>query len=202
MAKNKSDKSNSWRRTIIEYAVIIGVAVFLYTTGYYVEVVGRLQQLVLWTGIFQPDIEQPAQQQPVDLNIPLVSLNGERTNLAEHRGKVLFINFWATWCPPCVAEMPDIQALYQSYKNNPNIVFVMISLDKDKEKARKFIHKKGFTFPVYMPTYGIPKSLQSQVVPTTFVINKKGQVATKRQGMAKYDTHRFKTFLDSLSDGS
>lgn len=199
MAKEQSEKSKGWRRTLIEYAVIIGIIAFLYFTGYYVEVVGRLQQLVLWTGIFQPDIEQPVQQQAIDLNMPLVSLNGDRSNLAEYRGKILFINFWATWCPPCVAEMPDIQSLYQGYKDNPNIAFFMISLDRDTRKARNFIQRKRFTFPVYMPVSGIPKTLQSQVVPTTFVIDKKGRIVAKRQGMAEYNTHRFKTFLDSLA---
>ncbi|HKK44456.1 MAG TPA: TlpA disulfide reductase family protein [Balneolaceae bacterium] len=199
MFDRNTKKNNNWWRSIIEYLVIGSIALLLYTTGYYVEVIGRLQQLALWTGIFQPDLEQPVKNPPtVAADMPLVSLTGKPTSLNKYSGKVVFINFWATWCPPCVAEMPDIQSLYENYQNNPEITFLMISLDQSPEKARKFIRRKKFSFPVFMPAGAIPDRFQSQVVPTTFVINQRGSIVLERNGMAEYDTDRFHTFLDSL----
>ena len=191
--------ANTWKRSVVEYLVIGGIILFLYSTGYYVEVIGRLQQLVLWTGLIQPNTEQPIHDLPkAKTDMPLVAFSGEQTSLNSYQGKVIFLNFWATWCPPCVAEMPDIQSLYGHYKDNPNIVFIMVSVDQDPVKARNFIKRKGFTFPVFMPAGAIPKVFQSQVVPTTFIINQGGEIVLQRNGMAKYNTEKFRTFLDAV----
>ncbi|MGD8426399.1 MAG: TlpA disulfide reductase family protein [Balneolaceae bacterium] len=199
MVEKKSTNTNKWKRWLIEYSVIMGIILLLYSTGYYVEVVGRLQQIVLWTGIIQPDLEQPVDIHPAaDLKMPMISLSGEKTNLYDYRGKIIFLNFWATWCPPCVAEMPDIQSLYQSYKDQQNITFLMVSVDQDADKAKQFIRRKGFTFPVFIINGLPPAALRPSVIPSTFVIGKDGHLVLRRRGMAKYNTERFKTFLDSL----
>lgn len=200
---DKLFKNKKWRRTIIEYLIIGGIVLFLYSSGYYVEVIGRLQQVVLWTGLMQPDIEQPINNQSTTAtDMKLVSLSGKPVNLRDFRGKVVFLNFWATWCPPCVAEMPDIQSLYKKYEQNPDIAFIMVSLDEKPEKARKFIQRKAFTFPVYMPGGRIPDALLSHVVPTTFVLDRDGNVIVRRKGMAEYDTKQFRNFLDAQIDSS
>jgi len=199
MANKNTKNKKEWRRSLIEYLVIGGIILLLYSTGYYVEVIGRLQQLVLWTGLIQPDLEQPVHNLPTaKTDLPLVSFSGKQVSLKRFHGKVLFLNFWATWCPPCVAEMPDIQSLYKHYKENKNIVFLMVSVDQNPKKAHNFIKRKGFTFPVFFPGGSLPEIFQTQVVPTTFVINQKGKIVIQRKGMAKYNTDRFRTFLDSV----
>ncbi len=81
------------------------------------------------------------------VNAELVDSNNMPINLAQFRGKIVFINNWASWCPPCVAEMPSIQKLKNTLKGE-DIVFIMVSYDDQPEKAMRFIQKKNFDFEV------------------------------------------------------
>lgn len=170
----------------------------LYATGYHTEVIGKLQSVLLYTGILQPDTNESVMHgRQADYNMPLLTIDGERTSLSEFKGKTIFMNLWATWCPPCIAEMPNIQRLYDDI-DNENIVFVMASLDQDPQKARDFIARKGFTFPVYS-VIAKPRVYDSSVVPTTYVISPGGNIVLEHRGMAKYDTDSFKDFLMAIS---
>ncbi|MDB5262341.1 MAG: alkyl hydroperoxide reductase [Adhaeribacter sp.] len=117
------------------------------------------------------------------------------------KGKVIFMNFWATWCPPCIAEMPNIQSLYEKVKSE-NIAFVMVSLDDDPAKAQKFINRKKFTFPVYTPNGALPPVYAGQVIPTTFVISPDGRIVARKDGMADYDNQEFREFLQNMAQTS
>lgn len=130
--------------------------------------------------------------------MPLVSIEGERGSLKDFEGKTIFLNFWATWCPPCIAEMPNIQALYEDLSDDEDIVFVMLSLDEDHDKARAFMERKEFTMPVYFLIGRQPGVYNSTVVPTTYVISRSGDIVVEKRGMAKYNTTSFKEFLLSL----
>ena len=122
-------------------------------------------------------------------------MDGIPVNLSDYRGKTVFINLWATWCPPCRAEMPHIESLYQKVKDTENLEFLMIALDKEFEKSQKFIENKEFTFPVVHASYGINNSLQSESIPTTLVVNPKGEIIFYQEGMSNFDTEEFKNFL-------
>ena len=192
---------------------LIMVIVFgaLYLTGLHTEVIGQVQRIILATGLIKPDVKPEAEKTKVsgnttptpatlplaDYNFSLRSLSGEEVAMQSLKGKVVFINFWATWCPPCIAEMPNIQSLYQKVKSD-NIAFVMVSLDQDPGKAQKFIAKKGFTFPVYTPNGPLPAVYEGQVIPTTFVISPAGQIVARKDGMADYDNQEFREFLLNL----
>ena len=192
-------KERTWKREIAEWAVMLAIGFFIYAMGWHTEILGRAQQAVLWTGIIQPETElTETERKKIDFDMPLISLSGERTNLSAFKGEVIFINFWATWCPPCIAEMPNIQALYEQYKDKPEIRFVMISLDEEPEKAKKFLNSKAFTFTSYIPVGRRPEVFQSGVIPTTYVLDKNGRLASKKEGMANYNTSAFKNFLDAL----
>jgi thiol-disulfide isomerase/thioredoxin len=117
--------------------------------------------------------------------------------LEEFKGKTIFLNFWATWCPPCIAEMPNIQALYESVHSD-SIEFVMVSLDEDHQKARDYLNRKEYNFPVYFLNGRKPGTYSSSVVPTTYVISPDGKIVTERRGMANYNTSGFKDFLRSF----
>lgn len=180
--------------------IILAIPLVLYLTGWHTEVSGRLQQAILWTGLIQPEIKaDKGKGIQINYNVPLISLDGDSTNLTAYKGKVIFLNFWATWCPPCIAEMPNIQSLYERFKSNKNISFLMISLDEDPDKARKFIERKGFTFPVYLLNGRRPAIFQSSTIPTTYVINKSGVLVVEKQGMANYNTSSFRTFLKNVA---
>lgn len=194
------EKGQKVKRTLIEWGIILSVAGILYITGYHTEVIGSIQRILLVTGIHQP--HTPAEERSdfpsADYDLTLISLNGTEVNLSDFRGRTLFINLWATWCPPCIAEMPNIQALHNKLQNENDIQFLMISLDEDPAKARQFISRKEFSFPVYFPSSGLPAAYRGAVVPRTYVISPEGKIVVSHEGMAKYNTDSFREYLLSL----
>jgi thiol-disulfide isomerase/thioredoxin len=182
--------------------LVIGI---LYATGLHTEVIGAVQKVFLATGISQPDTSLPTSEgtetdrsRLLPYTFTLTDINGAKVEASHFKNKVLFINHWATWCPPCVAEMPNIQRLYNKVDTN-KVEFIMISFDKDPEKARKFMKRKGHTFPIYFMAGPLPAELDSDVIPTTFVIAPDGRIVTKKEGMADYDTKVFLNFLHKLA---
>lgn len=196
-----SEKKKSLKRHLIEWGVIIGIFGILFATGLHTEVIGRLQQVILWTGLRQPDISIPeSEQTQANYNMLITDFDGNTVALSRYQGDVIFINFWASWCPPCVAEMPSIQNLYNSVSDNEHIQFALISLDENPEDAQRFIERRGFDMPVYFLASGVPDSFYSQTVPTTFVVSPDGDIVAQKKGLAKYDTKKFRNFLLSLAE--
>jgi len=111
------------------------------------------------------------------------SLDGEKSLLSDYKGKVIFLNLWATWCPPCIAEMPSIQDLYDNYKDNDQLVFLIVSNEK-AEKVSAFMKKRGFTFPVQITHYQLPKPFYTESIPTSFLVSKSGEIVIKETGAA------------------
>lgn len=190
-------------KTITGYGIAAVLLLLLFITGVHTEVFGFLQRGMLETGILNPDIENKAGDMKTptnpkaDFSLNLINSEGEKVSMEEFRGKVIFLNLWATWCPPCIAEMPGINGLYNDVKEE-NIVFLMLSLDQNFEKAKKFKEKKGFDFEIYKVEGSIPAMYYSQSIPTTFVIDAKGGLALTHIGMADYNTPEFKAFLQDL----
>jgi thiol-disulfide isomerase/thioredoxin len=151
----------------------------------------------------KPDTEEKADLAAVTpskgavLDLNLVNSKGERVNMKQFEGKVIFLNFWATWCPPCIAEMPGINNLYKDVKND-NVEFVMLSVDRNFEKAKKFRDSKGFDFEIYAATGPIPQMYSSSSIPTTYVIDANGNLALTHLGMGDFDNKEFKQFLKKL----
>ncbi len=197
--EKKIRKQKSLKRNLIEWGIIIGVIVFLYLTRLYFEVIGKFQQAALLTGLFQPEINIPVnEQQPANFNLSLVSFDNKLVSLNEFKGKTIFLNFWASWCPPCRAEMPTIQSLYEKMKNKNDVVFVLVTLDNDISKARKFVKDENFTFPVFYLNSELPKVYDTGTIPATFVISKEGKIIARRAGMADYDSKKVIEFLNKL----
>lgn len=191
------------KKNLLEFGVFAGIILTLFLTGLHTEVFGFLQRGVLVTGVMNPEVEKEAASEnpealpKASFNMELINSQGEKVNMEQFRGKVIFINLWATWCPPCIAEMPGINKLYNKVQGE-DVVFLMISLDKDFNKAKRFNEKKGFDFEVYQVNGGIPEMYYSQSIPTTFIINANGELALTHTGMADYDTAEFQEYLESL----
>lgn len=197
--ETKAKKQKSLKRNLIEWGIIIGVMAFLYFSGLYSSVIGKFQQAVLLTGVFQPEMNIPVnEQQAADYNFSLISMDNKLVGLNDFKGKVIFLNFWASWCPPCRAEMPTIQNLYDKIKNKNDVVFVLVSLDNDLSKAKTFIQKESFTFPVYYLNSSLPPVYDTGTIPSTFVISKEGKIVARRTGMADYDSQKFIDFINKL----
>ncbi len=130
-----------------------------------------------------------------DYEWQLTAMDGTDTSLLRHKNEVIFINVWATWCGPCVKEMPEIQALYKSVKAQ-GITFMMIS-EEDRDTVRQFVEEKGFTFPVYV-TEHVPDEFESRGIPATFVVDRRGRIVLKKSGAAQWDSDTCRSFLRSL----
>lgn len=188
------------KRDIIELSVIVIIFLVIYITGSQAEVFGKVQQAFLKTGVVNINLSNEEDFGKADYNFQLVDSEGVELDVRELEGKTIFINMWATWCAPCVAEMPSINSLYNKIENKENIVFLMISYDKEMRTARSWVKRKGFDFPVYQLTSPLPDMYETGVVPTTFVISPKGKIVLSKTGMANYDTKRFKKFLETLAE--
>ncbi len=110
-------------------------------------------------------------------------------------GKVVFINFWATWCPPCIAEMPTLQALYDDY--NDKVVFLFVTND-DFETVNKFKLKKEFNFEVFQPISEPPQTLITSSIPRTFIIDKSGAIVVDESGAIDWNSKKVRNQLDEL----
>lgn len=128
-------------------------------------------------------------------NWTLHNRSGESTNLQDVKGEVIVINFWATWCPPCVAEMPSFQKLYDDYGNSVSFFFVT---SEDHKPVDKFMEKHSYNLPVYFQEYEAPDQLESRALPTTFVISKKGEIVIKETGVADWNSRKIRELLDKL----
>lgn len=124
--------------------------------------------------------------------------DGNEVSLSSLKGKVVFINFWATWCPPCIAEMPTINKLYKKLKNNKDIVFLMVDVDGKKNTSQEFMNKNKFDLPVYTSVGDIPFELLSGSIPTTDIINKEGKLMIRHEGAADYANPEVEKLLREL----
>lgn len=196
------------------WAVMLAVFGVLYFTGLHTEAIGQAQRILLATGIKNADVPETLQNpdatavveaaatansEMAGAGFKMVDLQGKQVNFESLKGKVVFLNIWATWCPPCIAEMPNIQKLYDKVGSD-KIAFVMLSVDEGgMEKVKKFIDKKKYTFPVYMPASQFPQEFYSNAIPTTFIISPEGKIVAKQEGMADYDTPEVAEFLQKLA---
>jgi len=113
------------------------------------------------------------------------------------KGKVVVINFWATWCPPCIAEMPSLDLLYQNYKNNDDVVFLFVSNEKISV-IKKFMSEKEFSFNVYQSLTEYPNEFDVTSIPRTFVIDKKGKIVIDKSGAADWNSEHVTSTIDAL----
>ncbi|MBI9066607.1 MAG: TlpA family protein disulfide reductase [Salinivirgaceae bacterium] len=125
----------------------------------------------------------------------LQNLAGEKIKLSTFENNVLIINLWATWCPPCIAEMPDLQRLYNDYGDKVSFLFVSNESDAT---IKEFIDKKGYTFPVYTPLTQYPNDFETNTIPTTYIISKKGELVINKTGVAQWNSKRIRQILDVL----
>ncbi|MFK7781096.1 TlpA family protein disulfide reductase [Psychroserpens sp.] len=152
----------------------------------------------LITKVVEPSVIKEAERTLIsDYNWNLKDLKGQSLNFNSLKNKVVVINFWATWCPPCIAEMPSMEALYQSYKNNDDIVFLFVS-SEDTEKLSEFMEEKNYSFPVYQPVSNYPSELNVSSIPRTFVIDKSGAITIDKSGAANWNSEIVTNTIDDL----
>lgn len=200
MSDKKTNKDKQNVRSIIEWGLLISVVLVLYLTGWHTQVIGTLQRGILATGLIRPDIPEFTEDfEAANLDFTFADESGRVQSLNDFEGDVIFLNVWATWCPPCIAEMPSIHSLYNDFKDDENISFILVSMDDEFEKAQEFMENRDYDLPIYHYRTKAAGTYQSSVIPTTYIISRDSEIVVQKEGFAKYDTEEFKTFLTELS---
>src|SRR3954462_102637 len=129
----------------------------------------------------------------------LKSMSGPNLRLAEQRGRVVMVNFWATWCGPCRQEMPQLDRLYQKYKSS-GFVLLGVNVDEDVRKATDVAAKLGVTFPVLLDTdKAVSKLYDLSTMPSTVLIDRDGKVRYLHRGyLAGYEDNYDKQIRELL----
>ncbi|MCH7401746.1 TlpA family protein disulfide reductase [Belliella kenyensis] len=186
----------NWKKEFKSWGLILSIFAFLYFTGLITPIMGGIQSVLLSTGLIKPKITlEDRTYQDFNYEGLLTDSSGNIMSLDQLEGKVLFINIWATWCPPCRAEMPHIASLYEKFEDSQDIVFLLIATDQNFEKSKSLVKDKGWRFPIYHASHGLNSSLHSQSIPTTLVVNSKGKISFYQEGMSNFDTQEFIDFL-------
>jgi thiol-disulfide isomerase/thioredoxin len=129
-------------------------------------------------------------------SLELHSLGGTRIPMQNQRGRVLFLNFWATWCGPCRAEMPSLASLYSKMKDH-DIFFGFLS-NEATGAVQSYLSKTSLDLPMYLVTQESSQIARLQALPTTLIISKKGEVALRRVGGMQWDTPEIIKLLSDL----
>lgn len=125
-------------------------------------------------------------------------LNGTSHSLSKHKGKVVIVNFWATWCPPCVHEIPSMSRLYQELSDKP-FTILAINLGEEPEEIHKFVEKHPVNFPVLLdPDQVLPKQWKVFAFPTSYIVDKNGIVRYSVAGGIDWTSNEVKTTINSL----
>tara|TARA_R110002051_G_scaffold139976_1_gene212771 strand:- start:11123 stop:11683 length:561 start_codon:yes stop_codon:yes gene_type:complete len=179
------------KNKIFNSILLLAIGILLFTPiGFKVKV---LVSRMLSTSA---DMIKEEVQAPIGTyNWKLIDLENQNFDFQKQEKKVVLVNFWATWCPSCVAEMPSMQKLYNDYKGK--VVFMFVTSD-DREKVTAFMRKQGYDFPVFYRLSQAPKMLRSKVVPTTYIINKNGRIVVAETGAADWNSNQTRDLLDSL----
>lgn len=134
--------------------------------------------------------------------LELGKLGGGKVRLSSYRGRWVFLNFWATWCPPCLHEMPAMESFYQQFKKK-NMVMLAVSEDKgNSDQVAAFIKKNGYTFDIFHDPNGDASSkFMINSLPSTFIINPKGEVVSRAYGAREWmDPEVIDYFNDLLAE--
>jgi peroxiredoxin len=179
------------RKTILISVVLIGTfgLFYLYFSIFKKEGPGTRVESVAGIGERAPDFRLPV-------------LGGTSVQLSDYKGQVVFLNIWATWCPPCREEMPSLEALHKRLKDRP---FKMLAVSIDQSGAEvvgPFMAKLGFTFPVLLdPESKTYKLYGLTGVPETFILDKNGVVIQKIIGPQDWMSVQWLEYFDRITSG-
>jgi peroxiredoxin len=138
---------------------------------------------------------------PVELGaFSVAALGGASVSLSELRGKIVLLNFWATWCPPCRAEMPALQQLWEKNKDR-NFTIMGVSVHEEKATVEGFIADAGYSYPIFVdPNGSLASAFGVRSFPTTYILDKSGRVIAGKIGGAPYDNAESIAFFAELAD--
>ena len=197
----------SWRDFFI--GMVAGVATIVLVTVVGLVVLVFAVRRIAGDVTSGAGISAPAPELPTRTPLPVYgmadrgwtfhTLDGAPATLADFKGQVVVLNFWATWCRPCVAEMPSLDRLRKALAAD-GVAFVLIS-NEDAATIRAFLAKKTFSLTSYRSQASPPGLFASEGIPTTFIVAPDGRIIVRHVGMARWDDPATVTFIRSLASG-
>jgi len=143
------------------------------------------------------DLVKPSRAKSAE-DFTLAALNGGTFSLADQRGKIVLINFWATWCPPCLEEMPAMERLWQKHKDS-GFVLVAVSVDTDPKKVVPFVTEHKLTFPIALdPSMGVADKYGVRALPSSFIVDKGGVMAGLALGPRQWDSRASHRLVETM----
>jgi peroxiredoxin len=144
------------------------------------------------------DLVKPSRGKAAE-DFTLPALNGGTFRLADQRGKVVLVNFWATWCPPCLEEMPAMERLWRKHKD-AGFVLVAVSVDTDPKKVVPFVTEHGLTFPVALDTtMSVAEKYGVRALPSSFILDKDGGLAALALGPRHWDSAASHRLVEAMA---
>jgi peroxiredoxin len=175
---------------LVRYGALAGIVIVLSGVFTYREFLSDAQAEASTTGVIEPNL-RVALGQPAPDFVLQDARSGALVSLSDFRGRIVVLNFWATWCPPCRAEMPEFQRTFE--ERGDNLVVLAVDFQETDEQVRAFLDEFGVTFPVVMDRDGKVRQHYGVLgLPGTFFIDREGIVRGQNYGPV---------FGDLLSDG-
>ncbi len=173
--------------------VVVGIGSLL-LIGYWMI---RSEEVVFSPVPTLPDVSNLSSYGQPDADWRVKGTDGEVIRLGDLRGQPVFVNIWATWCGPCVEEMPAIGRLYAQL-HDQGVGFLVVS-EEDEDTVRKFVAEQNLAFPVYISSESLPSELETSGIPATFILDGAGTIVFKRTGAAEWDAEPVRNFLLALN---
>jgi thiol-disulfide isomerase/thioredoxin len=177
-------------KNIIVISIFIGLSVCSCHVAAPADISGAVSEAFEKAGL--PLLNK--KQTPADFNLDILNVNAESTQfdetvqLSNLKGNIVFLNFWATWCPPCRAEMPSMQALYERF-GDKGLQFAAVDIMEKEDDIIKFLDSYKLSFPILLDTYGNAANKYGiNAIPATFIIGRDGNIIARVAGARKWDT--------------
>lgn len=179
---------------LIKRGVLMVIAISFINCGFSQSSRGESEDSAEYLPDSPPLVESKKKIMPLDWSVS--TLSGEELVLSNRfPNQVLFINIWATWCAPCIREMPSIEKLYLQFKDR--VAFVCVSQENQKVVAR-FAKKRNYDMPLYYKNENLPADFRTHGIPTTFIIATNGELAYRHLGAADWNNESVIAFLNKL----
>ena len=173
-----------------------------------IVIIGTIM-LLLPSFIFSADLSpedftaiglQPLKEGTKLVDFELKDLSGKYVSLSDFKGKVVFLNFWATWCGPCRIEMPSMQEVYTLLKHR-GFEIVAVNLQENRKTVQKFVDEMGLTFTILLDSNGRVGSMYgARSIPTTYIIDREGNVVAGSLGSREWNTQSYIDLFNRLLD--
>lgn len=145
----------------------------------------------------EPALDRAGLGRPADYSWALLDLDDRPVKFSDYQGKAVFLNVWATWCPPCVREMPSIAALAADPRMK-DVAFVCVSADASSGTVKRFLEGKGWPMRV-LRAPGLPEVFATEGIPATFLIAPDGKIVSREEGARNWHTPEVVSLLETLA---